>query len=79
MSAKMTLITWWLIIKLSSIVDGSYHFLISIIIQVSKTSLLLVQSTKFTFDMTFFSQQGSRWKDHAWVEFTLTRGFGHVS
>ena len=41
-------------------------------------SLLLLGSAKFTFDMTSLSQQGSCWKDPARVEFTFTRGFGHV-
>ena len=42
-------------------------------------SLLLLESAKFTFDMTSQSQQGSCWKDAARVEFTFTRGLGHIS
>ena len=41
-------------------------------------SVLLLESAKFTFDMTSPSHQGTCWKDPARVEFTLTHGFGHV-
>ena len=42
-------------------------------------SLLLLGSIKFLSDVTSLSQQGSYWKDPAIVEFTFTRGFGHIS
>ena len=40
-----------------------------------ESSKLLLESAKFTLDMTSPIQQGSCWKDPARVEFTIMRGF----
>ena len=41
--------------------------------------MFLLENSKFTFGITFISQQGSCWNDRVMVEFTFTRGFGHAS
>ena len=40
---------------------------------------LFLESAKFKLGMTSIFSQGSCWKDRARVEFTFTRGLGHVS
>ena len=71
--------TWWLVIRSPPNVKPSKVLMavINFLFKSPSWSLLLLESAKFTFDMTSQSQQGSCWKDAARVEFT--RGFGHVS
>ena len=42
-------------------------------------SLLILKSSKFTFEMTFIIQQGSCWKYRVRVELAFTWRFGHAS
>ena len=73
--------TWWLVIRSCPNVELSKVLMavINFLFKSPSWSLLLLESAKFTFDMTSQSQQGSCSKDPARVEFTFTLRFGHVS
>ena len=51
----------------------SMTFCTSRIINKKWGTLLILENTKFKFDMTFTIQQGSCWKDRVRVEFAFTR------
>ena len=71
----------WLVIRLYPNVEPSKVLMaiINLWFKSPSWSLLLLESAKFTFDMTSLSQQDSSWKDPARVEFTFTRRFSHAS
>ena len=73
--------TWWLVIRSCPNVEPSKVLMavINFLFNSPSWSLLLLESAKFTYNMTSQSRQGSCWKDAARVEFTFTRGFSHVS